>query len=125
VTARDLQHQHKQWFLGKSCDTFCPMGPVVVTADQLEAKNISVKCWVNDELRQDANTVDLIFDIPHIIATLSAGITLYPGDIIATGTPVGVGVGFKPPKYLVNGDVVRIEISEVGKLENTFINHSK
>ena len=78
VTARDWQQRHKQWFLGKSFDTFCPMGPWVVTADQLDANDISVKCWVNGELRQNSNTKDLIFDIPNMIATVSAGITLYP-----------------------------------------------
>ena len=121
VTARDWQQRHKQWFLGKSFDTFCPMGPWVVTADQMVADDISVKCWVNGELRQNSNTKDLIFDIPNLIATISAGITLYPGDIIATGTPAGVGIGFKPPKYLVNGDVVKIEMGGIGVLENTFI----
>ena len=121
VTARDWQQRHKQWFLGKSFDTFCPMGPWVVTADQVDANDISVKCWVNGELRQNSNTKDLIFDIPNMIATVSAGITLYPGDLIATGTPVGVGIGFKPPKYLVNGDVVVVEMGGIGKLENTFI----
>ncbi|MFZ4126310.1 MAG: fumarylacetoacetate hydrolase family protein, partial [Rickettsiales bacterium] len=79
------------------------------------------KCWVNGELRQNSNTKDLIFDIPNMIATVSAGITLYPGDLIATGTPVGVGIGFKPPKYLVNGDVVVVEMGGIGRLENTFI----
>jgi len=121
VTARDWQQRHKQWFLGKSFDTFCPMGPWVVTADQVDASDISVKCWVNGELRQNSNTKDFIFDIPNMIATVSAGITLYPGDLIATGTPAGVGIGFKPPKYLVNGDVVVVEMGGIGKLENTFI----
>ncbi len=121
VTARDWQQRHKQWFLGKSFDTFCPMGPWVVTAEQIDANDISVKCFVNGELRQSSNTQDLIFNIPNMIATLSAGITLYPGDIIATGTPAGVGIGFKPPKYLVNGDVVTVEMGGIGKLENTFI----
>jgi 2-keto-4-pentenoate hydratase/2-oxohepta-3-ene-1,7-dioic acid hydratase in catechol pathway len=121
VTARDWQQRHKQWFLGKSFDTFCPMGPWVVTADQVVANDISVKCWVNGELRQNSNTKDFIFNIPNMIATVSAGITLYPGDLIATGTPAGVGIGFKPPKYLVNGDVVVVEMGGIGKLENTFI----
>jgi len=118
VTARDLQGRHKQWFLGKSLDTFCPMGPALVTADEVEPEDLSVKCWVNDELRQNANTRDLIFDIPTLIETISAGITLYPGDVIATGTPAGVGIGFKPPKYLKAGDRVVIEIGNLGKLEN-------
>jgi 2-keto-4-pentenoate hydratase/2-oxohepta-3-ene-1,7-dioic acid hydratase in catechol pathway len=94
------------------------MGPIAATADEIDAANLDVKCWVNGELRQDANTRDLIFDIPTIIATLSAGITLYPGDIIATGTPEGVGIGFKPPRFLQSGDLVSIEITGLGRLEN-------
>jgi 2-keto-4-pentenoate hydratase/2-oxohepta-3-ene-1,7-dioic acid hydratase in catechol pathway len=119
VTARDWQSRHQQWLLGKSFDTFCPMGPWIVTADEMDGQNTNVKLWVNGELRQDANTTDFIFDIPKMIETLSAGITLYPGDIIATGTPVGVGIGFKPPKYLKPGDVVRLQIDGIGVLENT------
>ncbi|HET8744386.1 MAG TPA: fumarylacetoacetate hydrolase family protein [Ramlibacter sp.] len=118
VTARDWQSRHQQWLLGKSFDTFCPMGPWIVTADEMDGQNTDVKLWVNGELRQDANTRDFIFDIPKMIETLSGGITLYPGDIIATGTPVGVGIGFKPPKYLKPGDVVRLEIQGIGVLEN-------
>lgn len=118
VTARDLQGKHKQWFLGKSLDTFCPMGPWLVTSDDVDPENLTVKCWVNDELRQDANTRDLIFDIPTLIATISAGITLQPGDVIATGTPVGVGIGFTPPKFLKRGDRVTIEIDGLGRLSN-------
>ena len=118
VTARDLQGLHKQWFLGKSLDTFCPMGPWLVTADEVEPENLTVKCWVNDELRQNANTRDLIFDIPTLIETLSAGMTLRPGDVIATGTPVGVGIGFTPPKFLQRGDRVTVEIQGLGRLSN-------
>jgi 2-keto-4-pentenoate hydratase/2-oxohepta-3-ene-1,7-dioic acid hydratase in catechol pathway len=118
VTARDWQQRHSQWLLGKSFDTFCPMGPWLVSADECDGTKTRVRCWVNGELRQDANTTDLIFDIPTLIETLSAGITLYPGDIIATGTPVGVGIGFKPPRYLKSGDVVRLEIDGIGVLEN-------
>jgi 2-keto-4-pentenoate hydratase/2-oxohepta-3-ene-1,7-dioic acid hydratase in catechol pathway len=118
VTARDWQSRHQQWDLGKSFDTFCPMGPWIVSADELDGTNTRVRCWVNDELRQDASTRDFIFDIPTLIETLSAGITLYPGDVIATGTPVGVGIGFNPPKYLKPGDSVRIEIDGIGVLEN-------
>ena len=119
VTARDLQGKHKQWFLAKSLDTFCPMGPWLVTADEVDPANLGVKCWVNDELRQNANTRDLIFDIPTLIATISAGITLQPGDVIATGTPAGVGIGFTPPKFLKRGDRVTIEIEGLGRLSNT------
>lgn len=118
VTARDWQKRHKQWHLGKSFDTFGPMGPVLVTSDELDAKNLDIKCWVNGELRQNANTRDLIFDIPTLIETISSGITLLPGDIIATGTPEGVGIGFNPPRFLKQGDVVTIEIEGIGKLEN-------
>ncbi|NUB07683.1 fumarylacetoacetate hydrolase family protein [Azospirillum sp. Vi22] len=118
MTARDWQSRHKQWFLGKSFDTFCPMGPWLATADEVDAANLALRCWVNDELRQNANTRDLIFDIPTMIETLSAGITLYPGDIIATGTPAGVGIGFNPPKFLKPGDRVTIEIDGLGRLSN-------
>ncbi len=120
VTARDVQMRHAQWDLGKSFDTFCPMGPWVVTANELDGEHTRVRCWVNGELRQDARTEDLIFDIPSLIETCSRGITLYPGDIIATGTPAGVGQGLSPPSYLKAGDVVRIEIDGVGIIENRF-----
>ena len=116
VTARDWQGRHKQWFLGKSFDTFCPMGPWAVTGDEVDVENLDIKCWVNDELRQSANTRDLIFGIPELIETISAGITLYPGDVIATGTPAGVGIGFTPPRYLAPGDRVRIEVEGIGTL---------
>lgn len=118
VTARDWQSRHQQWHMGKSFDTFCPMGPWLVSADECDGTNTRVRCSVNGEERQNAATTDLIFDIPTLIETLSAGITLYPGDVIATGTPVGVGIGFKPPKYLQPGDVVRVEIDGIGVLEN-------
>jgi 2-keto-4-pentenoate hydratase/2-oxohepta-3-ene-1,7-dioic acid hydratase in catechol pathway len=118
VTARDWQGRHSQWHLGKSFDTFCPMGPWLVSADECDGASTTVRCWVNGEERQNASTRDLIFDIPTLIETLSAGITLYPGDVIATGTPVGVGIGFKPPKYLRPGDVVKIEIGGIGAIEN-------
>jgi len=118
VTARDLQGRHKQWLIGKSQDSFCPMGPWLVSADEIDLADTAVRCWVNGELRQDANTRALIFDVPTLIETLSRGLTLLPGDIIATGTPAGVGIGFNPPKYLRPGDVVRIEIAGVRVLEN-------
>ena len=119
VTARDLQKLHRQWFIGKSLDGFCPMGPYIVTADEVDGQALDVRCWINDELRQNANTRQLIFDIPTLIETLSAGMTLQPGDIIATGTPAGVGIGFTPPRFLQSGDRVRIEIAGLGVLENT------
>jgi 2-keto-4-pentenoate hydratase/2-oxohepta-3-ene-1,7-dioic acid hydratase in catechol pathway len=118
VTARDWQQRHLQWHLGKSFDTYCPMGPWLVSADECDATRTGIRCYVNGEERQNANTADLIFDIPTLIETLSAGITLYPGDVIATGTPVGVGIGFKPPKYLKPGDLVRVEIDGIGTLSN-------
>ena len=118
VTARDWQSRHQQWHLGKSFDTFCPMGPWLVSADECVGTNTFVRSYVNGELRQNASTKDFIFDIPKLIETISAGITLYPGDLIATGTPVGVGIGFKPPKYLKAGDMVRVEIDGIGRLEN-------
>lgn len=119
VTARDLQKKHRQWFLGKSLDGFCPMGPWVTTADEIDPGNAAIKCWVNGELRQDSNLGQLIFDVPTLIETISSGIELKPGDIIITGTPVGVGIGFTPPKFLESGDVVRIEAEGMGILENT------
>ena len=121
VTARDVQMRHQQWDLGKSFDTFCPMGPWIVTADELDGTQTRVRGWVNGELRQDGQTRDLIFDIPTLIETCSRGITLYPGDVIATGTPAGVGMGLTPPQYLKPGDVVRIEIDGIGSIENRFV----
>ena len=118
VTARDVQTRHKQWHLGKSFDTFCPMGPILVTADELNGADTQLRCWVNGELRQEARTSEMIFDIPTLIETCSRGITLYPGDVIATGTPAGVGMGMTPPTYLRSGDVIRIEIDGIGRLEN-------
>lgn len=118
VTARDIQGRHKQWFLGKSMDTFAPMGPWCVTADEVDLATAGIRCWVNGELRQNAKIADLIFDIPTLIETISAGITLVPGDIIATGTPAGVGIGFKPPKFLKKGDVVAMEVDGIGRLSN-------
>ena len=104
VTARTLQHKHKQWFLGKSIDSFCPMGPTLVTADEIpDPTRLKLETRVNGELRQNAVVSDLIFDIPTLIETISRGMTLMPGDIIATGTPEGVGIGFTPPKYLNSG----------------------
>ena len=121
VTARDVQMRHQQWDMGKSFDTFCPMGPWIVTADEFDGTHTRVRCWVNGELRQDAVTEDMIFDIPTLVETVSRGITLYPGDLIATGSPAGVGMGFKPPRYLKSGDVVRMEIEGLGSIENRFV----
>ncbi|WP_369790422.1 fumarylacetoacetate hydrolase family protein [Rouxiella sp. WC2420] len=118
VTARDLQKNHRQWFIGKSLDGFGPIGPWISTADEVDLSSSKIQCWVNGELRQNSNLGDLVFDVPTLIETLSAGIELKPGDIIATGTPAGVGIGFTPPKFLQTGDVVRIEIEGIGALEN-------
>jgi 2-keto-4-pentenoate hydratase/2-oxohepta-3-ene-1,7-dioic acid hydratase in catechol pathway len=120
VTARDVQMRHQQWDMGKSFDTFCPMGPWLVTADEFDGTRTRVRCWVNGELRQDGPTENFIFDIPTLIETISRGITLYPGDIIATGTPAGVGLGMKPPRFLKAGDVVRVEVDGLGAIENKF-----
>jgi 2-keto-4-pentenoate hydratase/2-oxohepta-3-ene-1,7-dioic acid hydratase in catechol pathway len=119
VTARDLQRDHKQWFLGKSLDTHCPMGPYAVSADEAgDVQTLEVETLVNGERRQHAPVKDLIFDIPALIETISAGITLLPGDIIATGTPAGVGIGFDPPRFLASGDVVEVSITRLGTLRN-------
>ncbi len=125
VSARDVQVRHGQWHLGKSLDTFCPMGPWITTADELDGRATRVRGWVtpaggSPELRQDGRTQDMIFDIPTLIETCSRGITLVAGDVIATGTPSGVGMGFSPPKWLKHGDVVRVEIDGIGTIENRF-----
>lgn len=119
VTARTLQHRHRQWILGKGLDGFCPMGPAILTADEVPDQGaLRLRTWVNGELRQDAPVADLIFDVPTLIEAISAGITLEAGDVIATGTPAGVGIGFTPPRFLTVGDVVRSEVTGIGALEN-------
>jgi 2-keto-4-pentenoate hydratase/2-oxohepta-3-ene-1,7-dioic acid hydratase in catechol pathway len=118
VTARDLQHRHSQWFLGKSLDSFCPIGPWLVTADEVDGHHIDIECRVNGEVRQRASTANLIFDIPTLISTLSSGMALQPGDIVATGTPAGVGIGFDPPRFLSPGDKVVVLSPQLGSLEN-------
>ena len=119
VTARTLQGRHKQWFLGKSLDGYCPMGPCIVTADEIEdVEQLRLLTKVNGELRQDAYVSRLIFDIPTLIETLSKVMTLEPGDLIAMGTCAGVGIGFDPPKFLKPGDVVAVTIEPIGTLEN-------
>lgn len=122
VTARDLQKRHVQWFVGKSPDTFCPMGPAITTIDELPDIGSSwLRTRVNGELRQEAPISDLIFDVPTLIATLSEVMTLEPGDVIATGTGEGVGIGFDPPVYLGPGDVVDISIDGIGTLSNPVV----
>ncbi len=121
VSARDVQVRHQQWDLGKSFDTFCPMGPWITAVDEVDGRDLRVRGWVNGELRQDGRTSELIFDIATLIETCSRGITLHPGDVIATGTPAGVGMGFTPPRWLQRGDVVRVEIDGLGAIENRFV----
>lgn len=122
VTARDLQKRHVQWFVGKSPDTFCPMGPAIVTVDELpDIEGCWLRTRVNGELRQEAPVSDLIFGVDVLISTLSQVMTLEPGDVIATGTPEGVGIGFDPPRYLAPGDVVEVSIERVGTLRNPVV----
>jgi 2-keto-4-pentenoate hydratase/2-oxohepta-3-ene-1,7-dioic acid hydratase in catechol pathway len=122
VTARDLQKRHVQWFVGKSPDTFCPMGPWITTIDELPAIGSSwLRTWVNGELRQETPISALIFDAETLVAMLSQVMTLEPGDVIATGTGLGVGIGFDPPRYLASGDVVEISIDGIGTLSNPVI----
>ncbi|MGA2386162.1 MAG: fumarylacetoacetate hydrolase family protein [Candidatus Bathyarchaeia archaeon] len=120
VSARDFQFRGSQWTPGKSFDTFAPTGPCITMSNQLpDPGNLGIKTWVNGELRQNGNTHDMIFSIAQIIHHLSRVMTLEPCDIIATGTPSGVAMAMKPPKWLNAGDVVRIEIEGIGTLENT------
>jgi 2-keto-4-pentenoate hydratase/2-oxohepta-3-ene-1,7-dioic acid hydratase in catechol pathway len=119
VTARDLQEKHKQYFIGKSLDTSCPMGPWIVSRSEIEnPEHLSIITKVNGDIRQDSNTEHFIFPIREIISVLSKGMTLEPGDIIATGTPAGVGKGFKPPKFLTKGDRIEITVEGIGTLTN-------
>jgi len=122
ATARTVQQRHKQWFLGKSLDGFCPVGPVLVTRDEFGVPDAQeIAAYVNGERRQFARLRDLIFDVPTIIETISAYVPLDPGDLIATGTPAGVGIGFTPPRYLKAGDEVRISITGIGELTNPVV----
>jgi 2-keto-4-pentenoate hydratase/2-oxohepta-3-ene-1,7-dioic acid hydratase in catechol pathway len=119
VSARDLQTKHSQWFKGKNIDTFCPMGPCIVDKSELPFPvELNLSCAVNGAVRQDSNTRELIFDLPYIISDLSKGMTLLPGDIISTGTPSGVGMGFDPPRFLKDGDLVECRIEGIGALSN-------
>jgi 2-keto-4-pentenoate hydratase/2-oxohepta-3-ene-1,7-dioic acid hydratase in catechol pathway len=120
VSARDFQFKDKQWTRGKSFDTFAPTGPCITTENQLKnTENLQIRTWVNGELRQNSTTRNMVFNVSQIVHHLSRVMTLEPCDIIATGTPAGVGFKMKPPTYLQNGDVVRIEIQGIGVLENT------
>lgn len=122
ISARDIQQEHVQWHKGKSFDTYCPMGPYIVHKSQISfPPSLSIQSFVNGELRQNGNTSQLIFDIPTIISDITKGITLYPGDVILTGTPAGVGAGFNPPRYLNAGDTVDCVIENIGTLSNTIV----
>jgi len=122
VSARNLQANHLQWFKGKSLNNFCPLGPVLVHKSAFPLPlHLEIQCRINGELRQNSNTKNMIFDIPHIISDLSKGMTLKAGDIICTGTPSGVGMGFEPPRYLADGDVMECYIEKIGKLTNQII----
>ena len=119
LSARDLQFRHKQYFIGKSLDGACPMGPVIVTPDEIDnPQDLQLRSWVNGTLKQDSRTDLQIFDCAEIIHRLSQSMTLYPGDIIATGTPEGVGFARQPPEFLTAGDLVECEISGIGRLQN-------
>jgi 2-keto-4-pentenoate hydratase/2-oxohepta-3-ene-1,7-dioic acid hydratase in catechol pathway len=119
ISARDLQAQHKQFYKAKSLDGSAPLGPWIVTADEIaDPHALGLRLRVNGETRQDSHTGDMIFKIPELIAVLSRGVTLEPGDIIATGTPSGVGLGMQPPQYLKPGDMVEAEIDGIGVLRN-------
>ncbi|MGE6487671.1 fumarylacetoacetate hydrolase family protein [Paenisporosarcina sp. NPDC076898] len=121
LTARDLQKKHQQFFLGKSLKGSCPMGPYLVTKDELpNPQNLTIVTKVNDEVRQNGRTDDMIFSVEELIAQISALVTLEPGDVILTGTPSGVGKGFNPPKFLASGDTVKVSVEGIGTLVNRF-----
>ncbi len=125
ISARDLQYKHQQWFRGKGLDGSCPIGPVVVTPDELPASvHLAISLKINGELKQEANTNQLMFDIPAIIVDISSSMTLEPGDIISTGTPDGVGHFRKPPEYLQPGDLMETEIEKIGVLRNPVVSVS-
>ena len=122
VSVRDWQFHTPTMTMGKSFDTHCPTGPWIVTADEVgDPHCLGLRTWVDGELRQDSNTKELIFDCFAIIEYLSTAFTLEPGDLISTGTPAGVGIAMKPPRLLVAGDVVRIEVERIGQIENPVI----
>lgn len=119
VTARDVQRSEQQWVRAKSLDTFCPIGPVVVTRDELDPTDgLSIRSWVNGKPMQESSTAEMIFGVPELVSYLSRSFTLQPGDVIATGTPLGVGAFRTPPIFLADGDVVEVEIEGIGRLRN-------
>jgi 2-keto-4-pentenoate hydratase/2-oxohepta-3-ene-1,7-dioic acid hydratase in catechol pathway len=120
ISARDLQFGDGQWVRGKSLDTFCPIGPAIVTTDEIpDPQRLRLSCTVSGERLQDATTADMYFGVAEIVSYCSQAFTLEPGDVIATGTPSGVGAFRKPPRYLTDGDIVVVEIEGIGRLENT------
>jgi 2-keto-4-pentenoate hydratase/2-oxohepta-3-ene-1,7-dioic acid hydratase in catechol pathway len=121
VTVRDWQLRVPTWTMGKSFDTHGPLGPWLTTADEIDPSGLRLRTWVNGELRQDSNTKHLIFDCAALVEHLSTAFTLEPGDVVATGTPGGVGILMKPPRLLKAGDVVRVEVDGLGALENRVI----
>lgn len=121
LTSRMIQKKHNQWFRGKSFDEHSAMGPWIVTKEELDHNNLEIQSYVNDELRQNSNTSQMIMKIEEIIEELSSGMTLEPGDIISTGTPEGVGMGYNPPKFLKAGDTIRCEIEGLGSLQNKIV----
>ncbi|MBV9489352.1 MAG: fumarylacetoacetate hydrolase family protein, partial [Verrucomicrobia bacterium] len=122
VSARDIQFKDNQITLGKNFDTFCPLGPCVVTTDELpRPNNVRLRTYLNGELVQDGSTADWLFSLPKLLSFLSHTMTLEPGDVVSTGTPAGVGVFRKPPRFLKPGDVVRLEADGIGVLENPVI----
>jgi 2,4-diketo-3-deoxy-L-fuconate hydrolase len=124
VSARDLQMSEGQWTRAKSFDTFCPVGPAIVPAAEIpDPQALGIRCLVNGEPMQDSTTAEMVFSVAEIIAFVSAGITLEPGDLIATGTPAGVGMARNPPVFLTDGDVVTVEIDRVGALTNPVRRH--
>ena len=119
VTARDIQDSEQQWVRAKSLDSFCPIGPVVVTGDEIpDPQALAIRSWVNGETMQDSSTAEMIFSAAELVSYLSRSFTLSPGDVIATGTPVGVGKFRTPPVFLRDGDVVEVEVEGIGRLRN-------
>lgn len=122
LSSRELQFRTSQWFLGKSLDGFLPVGPELVTADEVgDPQALGIRCWVNGELRQSSSTAKMIFSVSEIISYLSRYVTLEPGDFIATGTPEGVVLGMKEKKWLTPGDVVEVEVERLGRLRNRLV----
>ncbi len=122
ISARDLQNKTSQWLLGKTCDNFAPIGPYIVTKDEVNVQNLDIKCFVNNELKQSSNTKNMIYDCAYLVSYLSKHMTLKAGDLIFTGTPSGVILGLEKEKqvWLKSGDVVKVVIENLGTLENTF-----